>query len=254
MDNQQATKNWFTGFLEGEGSFGFRLKRKAKEYRVRISNTQLDLIQACTQFLSTNMVRSYTSPIRKMKEHWTQAYELSVLGFQDCNILYHRIKDVMECRHQELQSILGASTTTRETSADLGWLIGLLEAEGHFTITTQNMKNGYVAYRPRVSMVNTNFDIVSKMTKTLHSLGLSWYVQGRTPLNPLHKPSKSIDIIGCKRCVRFLKATKGLWIGDKTIGRTDLMLKFCESRLSKQSKAVYTEEEHGYALQIRVNR
>ena len=60
MDNQQAT-SWFVGILEGEGSFS-----KSDFYNrewVRISNTDLEIINKCVDVLNQLRITNKTSRV-----------------------------------------------------------------------------------------------------------------------------------------------------------------------------------------------
>lgn len=263
MDNQQATntfsklpvgnfvsKGWFIGFLEGEGCFIAKRSKahlysiksgKEQDCQVRISNTEIDLIKVCQEYLHQNYVITYILTSKRGKNK--PLHELYISGTKNCAILYELIRGPMECRNNELENILGASTTTREASLDLDWLIGFYEAEGCFTLNS-NYSNVNVTHNPTIIMENTNFKTVIKTVNLLHSLGLSWHVRDRTPTNPKYKCSKVVTISGCYRVRRFLNATKDLWVGYKTQRKVRLLTKFIDSRLSKDPKALYSDSEH----------
>lgn len=259
MANQQATKNWFIGFMEGEGCFIERriLPHDNRDNRkinyqpccTRVSNTEIDLIHICQRFLNQNGILHYVVSSKRGKNK--QMNEIYISGEQECKILYHLVKDQMDCRINELERILGASSTTREMSLDLDWLIGFFEAEACFTISTGNHKAGNISHTPEIIMENTNPLTVMKSVKIFHNLGLSWYVRD---CQREHKPYQRITISGCKRIDRFLKATNGLWLGSKTIRKTRLLKEYCDSRLSKKPKEPYSDDEHLIAREIKTKR
>lgn len=244
MDNQQVTKDWFVGFLEGEGCFS--AKRRQHDCVIRITNKEVDVLYACQKYLSQNGILSY---ILKRKDS-SQAYDVYISGFNECNILYHSIKDSMSCRIKELESIIGSSTIPRETSSNLNWLAGVLEAEGHFTIKTQWSKDDRVSYKPFVDVPNTNPLIIEKVVKTLYTNGLAWYVYNGK--NSGYKDYQRISIVGFKRVNRFLEVMENLWIGRKTVRKIKLLKEFCHSRLNKEPKAQYSNREHEIALEIKM--
>lgn len=259
MDNQQPTKSWFIGFLEGEGCFierrkkiEKRLNRREINYQpcqVRISNTEIDLIHICQRFLSQNGILHYVVTSKRGKNK--QMYEIYISGETECKILYELIKDSMDCRINELEHILGGSTTTRETTFDLNWLIGFFEAEGCFTISTQYHKNERISHRPDIIMENTNFIAVEKTVKSLYNIGQSWYIWDRCFRDAKYKPSRIVRISGYKRVISFLNKTHGLWIGSKTQRKVKLLTEFCNSRLSKESKEPYSNREYQIAQEIK---
>lgn len=259
MDNQQPTKSWFVGFLEGEGCFiecrkkiELRINRREVNYQpcqVRISNTELDLIHTCQRFLGQNGILHYV--VTSKRGVHKQMYEIYISGEKECGILYTLIKDSMHCRINELEHILGGPTTTRETIFDLNWLIGFFEAEGCFTISTQYHKGERVSHRPDIIMENTNFIAIEKTIKTLHNMRQSWYIFDRCFRDPKYKPSKIVKICGYKRVISFLRKTDGLWIGCKTQRKVKLLTEFCESRLRKEPKEPYSNREHQIAQEIK---
>lgn len=248
MDNQQATKNWFIGFMEGEGTFiqeRLHVSGYKQQCQVRVSNKEMDLMLACQQVLSKAAILSYILTSKY------QLHELYISGTQDCKILYAFVQDAMQCRLHELQNILGASTTTRETSCDQEWLHGIYEAEGCFTISTQSHKGGNISHKPEIIIENTNRMIIDKIVKTLYSLGLSWYIRDKIPMNPKYKPSQVVSVVGCKRVARFL-AINANWIGRKTQRKAKFLNEYCQSRLSKGAKEPYTIREHQLAHEIKM--
>lgn len=251
MEYQQATMtlDWFIGFLEGEGCFINRDDKKCHE--VRISNTEIDVLEACSRFLSKNYIVNRIYANKRIGKNKI-VFDLYISGLQDCKILYNLVKNNMDCRINELEKVVGASTTTRETSLNLNWLIGLFEAEGCFTINTQMHKKGNISHSPAIIMENTNFMIIEKTVKTLYNLGLSWYIRDRVFENPNYKPSQVITIAGWKRVVRFLNMTKDAFVGSKTIRKVKLLTEFCKSRLSKESKEPYSNIEHQLAQEIKM--
>lgn len=252
MEYQQATKSWFIGFLEGEGCFiseRKHLDNNKQQCQIRISNTEIDLIIVCKDYLIKNMIHSYILTSKRGKNK--PLHELYISGSRDCKILYELIGNDMECRSKEFDRIMGASTTTRETSCDLMWLVGAYEAEGCFTISTQSHKKGNISHKPEIIFENTNSLMVAKVVKTLYSLGLSWYVQNRVPENPSHRPSQVIKVIGFKRVSRFLRIISG-FLGKKTQRKISLLNEFCQSRLSKGEKEPYSIREHQIAYEIKM--
>lgn len=152
-DNEQATisSSWFAGFLEGEGNF-VAPKNVNQNGRIRITNTDLDLIEACESFLDNNKICYYTQKdaIRKDKRKQT-CYTVYIKNsmrdefYPYCEKLYKIIGDKVECRIDEYKKLLEieSSTTTRVPSIDLDWLIGIWEAEGTMCFTRTMEGNTY---------------------------------------------------------------------------------------------------------------
>lgn len=239
MDNQQET-SWFVGILEGEGSFMYNLHGGA---RISISNTDNDIIETCEDFLKRNHVfhKIYNSQRGKRKRE----YEIRIQGKNDCYHLFKIIKNNFECRYSELQQILGSSETTREISLtiDLYWLIGILEAEGSFHIGCRYSRKDKPNYQPEIVISNTRFNIIDKIVKTLYGFGLSWHIHNRYPENPNHSVVKIVTISGFRRVLSILRVTEGLYVTQKAITVSNLLLEFCRSRFQQDKREPYTEQQ-----------
>ena len=233
--NQQATASWFTGMLEGEGHFE---KRDYNFFRVHLSNTDLDLILVCEEFLAKSSVLfTRQEETRKTKAGKT-AYRIYISS-QDARNLYVKIRSSLQCRRDQYANIVGASETECDAplTVDLQWLIGVWQAEGTFYIA-KNHKGVLVPY---ASLENTNSKIIAKVVMTLKDLGCSWYCKDFIPT--VKKPYTRVQISGMKRLQRFLNKTQGLWLGRRDNLRTSLMLEFINSRLSKHQGVSYNDRE-----------
>jgi hypothetical protein len=233
-ENQQATASWVSGIIEGEGHFE---KRSYDFFRLHISNCDLDIITACEQFLTKNNILFTRYQETKKTKGSKTAYRILVSS-QDCCNLYRILSPFLHCRKEEYQKIVGASETTCDTSLiDLQWLIGIWQAEGTFYIT-RNAKGIMIPY---ISLENTNSKIITKIVMNLKELGLSWYCKDFVPT--VKKPYTRISIFGMQRCQRFLRKTENLWIGKRDLTRTNLMLEYINSRLSKAMHEKYNDRE-----------
>jgi hypothetical protein len=241
MDNQQET-SWFCGILEGEGCFG---KNAKSDCRVRIANCDTDIIEGCQRFLNNRCILHNTSSWKRNNRK--REYEICIQGYNNCYSLYKHISFALDCRRQEFETMLGSSETTRDDSLSLYWLIGIYEAEASFSLC-QKMS----CYQMSIDFVNTRFNISEKVALILKDQGLSWYCCNRYPNNPKHKPTKHINIVGLKRCYRFLLKTENLWVSFKTLKICQLMLEFAESRIKKETKAEYSKREIEIYHQIQI--
>ncbi len=238
MDNQQAT-SWFTGILEGEGSFSLDSHNGC---RVRISNTETDIIEKCSKFLTNRAILHNISSSQRGNKK--REYEICVAGPTDCKNLYLHIDSHFDCRRRELEQILGASETTRDDSSDLWWLIGFLEAEGSFHISRRMSRNNEPNYSPEITVSNTRFLLIGKTVKTLYFHGMSWHISHHRPDNKNHSECKTVTIRGYMRVQRFLRVTSGMWQSSRIEKKASLVLEFCNSRLSMNIKEPYTARQH----------
>lgn len=249
IDNLQAT-NWFVGILDGEGSL-------SRDYhngcRIRISNTELDIIEKCQKILlDFGIVATYSSGQRG---HRKREYDLRIQGVEDCKRLYKSIEKFLHCSKEKFQQIIGASTTTREIPViepNKYWLAGVMEAEGSYSISRHFGKGLRSSYSPVIAIANTNFAIIEKVVKCFHSLGLAWHVSDRLTSNPNHSDVKTLTISGYKRVIRACYKLQGLFGGKRAQTRNDLILEFVSSRLEMDnSKLPYTQRQHDIYYRLR---
>lgn len=239
QDNQQVTSSWFCGILEGEGSFDDIKNRK----RVRICNTDEDIIEACEDYLKRNFIWYTTfKSVRKGKK---DTYDISISSgkkdilFDYPQMLFNLIDNDLECRRSEFEQLLGTSTTTRGPSVNLDWLIGIYEAEGSFS-SVLNCR-GLITHK--IELPNTNELILKKVILNLKAIGCTYYIETKKKYQEHHTQSYSISIYGMKRSLSFLQATNGKWVSWRKAKLASLMQEFAESRFSMPHKTPYTEEQ-----------
>lgn len=239
QENQQVTRSWFTGILEGEGSLR---NTASSNIEVRISNTNLDIIEACESYLKANSVwfnrRSQSRPPRKT-EYTIEIRDSKYQIFKYAAILYELIKPSLECRNGEFQRILGTSETLCSPSVDLDWIAGIFEAEGSFDLRRNHLGVSVM----RVEISNTNPKILAKVICNLDAMLCAYHVRIRRKTKEHHSQAWSIEIHGMKRCQRFLNAMNGRWIARRNKQRTSLMTEFINARFSHCYKDPYTQRE-----------
>lgn len=91
--------------------------------------------------------------------------------------------------------------------------------------------------------MNTNENIINKVTLNLHSLSCAYYVSDAVHTSDNHKHRQNISITGLKRCLRFLLVTKNKWVAKRNQRRSSAIQEFIESRLAKQMKEDYSDRE-----------
>lgn len=235
--NQQATIGSFTGILEGEGSF-----HGSKGTQVRISNSDPDIILACESFLTKQYIWYTTSNQKrdgKKKEYTIYISNSRNSVFQYATILYKSLGQSLQCRHSEYESLIGASTTTRDLTIDKDWMTGIYEAEGSFSLLMNH--RGVIVCN--IKLGNTNKRIITKIERNLSIMQCAYHIRDKIPIKDTHKPSQEVEIHGMKRCRRFLEAMYGRWISTKNNKRASLMLQYINTRLSHSFKDPYTEKE-----------
>lgn len=226
---------WFVGILEGKGNF----ERQGRWVRVAITNTDLDIIEACEEFFRRHLI-GFTRSANRIKSG-KLAYQLYVSNssrevFQDATLLYKLIEPSMDCRLNEYQALIGASTTPRDPDVDVEWLAGIFEAEGTFSL----IRDHTGVAKLKISMPNTNPRVIEKAVVTLRSLDCTWHL---ADVRRGHKPAGVITIAGMMRCQRFLNQMRERWVSERTRRRASCLLEFIERRLSRSQKEPYDSRE-----------
>jgi hypothetical protein len=65
------------------------------------------------------------------------------------------------------------------TEAEIGWLAGIVDGEGHIGLSKQNTKKCRNV-RPDMQIVNTDPDLIKKVVEVLRKVGVNPYVRERT--------------------------------------------------------------------------
>ena len=128
-----------------------------------------------------------------------------------------------------------------------GWFIGFLEGEGTITITSQ----GHNHYTPRVSLANTELELLSKAYRILKKLGLKpvfrKYMRIKSQIG--EKPLHQLYIKGMK-CVYPLLISIVSDLTGRKQKLAKLVIKYCESRMGKVHKAPKLRKYSPYEMKI----
>lgn len=226
-DYQQAT-SWLSGILEAEGTCGGTGNRRV----IRLANTDLDVINACSFYFKQHgiLYRVYEKPASTNRK---RLVSLAIHG-QDSEALMRLLGESFQCRREEFQRKLGASTTTSSTpiiTPDKHWLAGIFEGEGCFVL-----RESFSSYSPAIRFVNTNERILEKYALTLKQFGVPWYVSKRVN-------STEITIGGMLRSRKFLREFGKLWRSSRYAKRAEKLSEYIESRLLVPKGSPYSENE-----------
>ncbi len=95
------------------------------------------------------------------------------------------------------RTISGSPTYSfhRLSELELGWVAGLLEGEGCFTMKKGKRKNGF-SYTPAVRVVSTDGDIIISST--------NWYRLGASASRPVRRREASKSIHGPSKTLKQL--------------------------------------------------
>jgi hypothetical protein len=239
QDNQQVTDSWFAAILDGEGSF--RITKHGTP-EVRIVNTDLDIIDACEQFLKGNHIvyKKSSQKVRNRKRFFTVGITNdSNQIFQYATMLYNLLEPKLQCRRQQFQRILGTSETLRPLTVDFDWLIGIWEGEGYFSLT-----KGYRGSADmQIGLGNTNPLILEKVAINLKAIDCPFYIRSKNYERKEWKNAQEIVIRGLHRCYKFLQGTNTKWSAKRNVRLSELCTEFVNSRFMKEAKDEFTLRE-----------
>ena len=158
MDNQQQT-SWFCGFMEAEGSFQ---KSTHGGSTIEISNTDLQAIELCEDYLKRNYILFNRKTYKRSTRLKTE-YLIVIQSRTECSNLINTLGTSFQARKLECFNKLGCSTTTRDVTLtpDLYWLVGQFEGDGCFSLEKQQ-KPGTDYYKPIVKLHSTHEKIIEK--------------------------------------------------------------------------------------------
>lgn len=127
------------------------------------------------------------------------------------------------------------------TDFDLGWLVGIIDGEGCFSLNESNSWGGRYTYiLPAVYIVNTKDSIIDKAASILKRLNIPHYVQVMTRAKH-QKPAKRLNINGFKRVQKFLEVLASYFETRKD--QVQCLVKFIALRLTKDEAAPLAVEE-----------
>ena len=131
-------------------------------------------------------------------------------------------------------------------SFDIGWLVGIIDGEGCFTLNVKNTSLGK-GYYPTVQITNTNDAIIKKAADVFRELGIAPYIYTRMPKTG--KVYFRLEVAGLKRVKRFMDVFGPLF--ECRRHQCDTLRKYVDLRLSKTSHAPLTEAEHRLADELK---
>jgi len=136
----------------------------------------------------------------------------------------------------------------QERLVNLAWLAGFFEGEGWIGFHTTSNR-----ITPGISLINTDFVLIERVSNILKSLNVGFYIQtrkGGCDENPAHKTAKVIEIAGFKRVRSLLTYLLPFLFGRKQ-QVASLLLEYVERRLALPSKPKATSHDWEYVHRIR---
>lgn len=137
------------------------------------------------------------------------------------------------------------------TEADIGWLAGIIDGEGHIGISTQNQKRGDTV-KFDLQIVNTDNALIDKVIRIFKALGVNPYVRERTH-NKSTWATNCIVTVGKMAHIRVVLDRVMPHLTGWKYRRAAIMLALIESRITK-NRQPYDEIEHALVEQFRAVR
>jgi hypothetical protein len=133
------------------------------------------------------------------------------------------------------------------TQTDLAWLGGIWDGEGTISIRRTIQKNGgKPQYSPRVSMVNTNTLILSKVKNILDSLEVSYYFREKEQggFEGSFKQCWIISVDNLTNASRLLENIRPFLFGKGF--QADCLMEFCDRRIKVSDRKIHNNEARKY--------
>lgn len=132
----------------------------------------------------------------------------------------------------------------RPLAIDISWLAGLWEADGSFCLHKNMLNQRGVRYQivPQISLTNTDPILIMEAKKVLNRLQVGYYEIWRQQDGLGTKLKCDIRLTGMKRVKKFLDYMLPYIRGMKK-QRVELILQFCNLRLSQDKLTRYGDRE-----------
>jgi len=124
-------------------------------------------------------------------------------------------------------------------SIDVSWLCGFINGDG--MVTAIRRPGPKETYAPRISITNTEHDLIEESVRILKSLNIRHHVQHHKPRGTW-KAKHEIIISGLERCVEALPHLITYLKGSK-LERAKILLQLCTRRLGTTKNAPWTEQD-----------
>lgn len=127
------------------------------------------------------------------------------------------------------------------TEAELGWLAGILDGEGHIGLSRQNSKKAR-SIRPDVQIVNCDWEIIEKVRMICLKIGINPYIRTRCHDKKTWRVNYILTI-GRFTDIKKLLDTVSCYLTGVTKSKSQLVINLINSRILKTRFDRYTDEE-----------
>lgn len=127
------------------------------------------------------------------------------------------------------------------TQADIGWLAGIIDGEGHIGLSLQNKARSR-SVKFDLQIVNTDSGLIDKVVRIMRELDVNPLLRERIHIKKTHNTNTIITVGRMAQIKRILIATKEHLTGIKR-EKADMILALIESRITKTRADRYDEAE-----------
>jgi signal recognition particle subunit SEC65 len=135
------------------------------------------------------------------------------------------------------------------TEAEIGWLAGIIDGEGHIGISRQGAKKGD-AIKTDLQIVNTDWALIQKVIDILRKLGVNPHVRERVHVKKTWNTNWIVSVGKFAHIRRVLEAVRPHLTGIKS-EKADCMLDLIRSRMQKTRADRYDLYEVAIVEQFR---
>jgi len=135
------------------------------------------------------------------------------------------------------------------TQAEIGWLAGIIDGEGHIGISMQNRKVSK-SVTLDLQIVNTDFELIDKVVDIMRKLGVNPYIRERVHNRARWSTNRIVSLRKFAHIKRVLDSV-GVHLTGLKREKSKLMLALIESRMTKTKADRYDERESAIVDEFR---
>lgn len=135
------------------------------------------------------------------------------------------------------------------TDAEIGWLAGIIDGEGHIGIAMQN-KSVSQSVTVDLQIVNTDFELIDKVVAIMRKLNVNPHIRDRVHQKATWSTNRIVSLRKFAHVKRILDAVKDHLTGLKR-EKADMILALIESRMKKTRFDRYDVYETSIVQQFR---
>lgn len=128
------------------------------------------------------------------------------------------------------------------TQAEIGWLAGIIDGEGHIGLSRQGTKKGD-AIKTDLQIVNTDFALIDKVVDIMRRLGVNPYIRDRVHNKETWATNRIVSVGRFAHIKIILDVCKEYLTGMKR-EKADVMMALIESRMTKTKADRYDAHEN----------